>query len=235
MALISPDPLCPTTLRLAKGRIWPAGQALCLRAGDILLAVDGAPFRGNAAVLRGMAAQSRSPLALSFQRGTESFTVLATRVDFGIWEAAPPPAAEADYPADASMLTNWEILRDGKGLHDLFVLAPALSALVVPFLWMMQKRLWLPLAIFVSALGVGVAVSPFAGAAIYLAAGINLRQMAPHYLRAERRSHGFRTVAVVAARSERAAILAYRRLDPAARFLFAPEKPVSEPARVQAA
>lgn len=235
MALTEADPLCTTTLRLAKGRIWPAGQALGLRAGDVLLAVDGKPFRGNAAVLRGMSAQARGPLALSFQRGAAGFTVLATRVDFGIWEAAPPPAAEADYPADPTLLTNWEILRDGKGVHDLFALAPALSALVVPFLWMMQKRLWLPLAVFVSALAVGMAVSPFAGAAIYLAAGINLRQMAPHYLRAERRAHGFRTVAVVAARSERAAITAYRALDPAARFQFAPEKATPDANRIQTA
>jgi hypothetical protein len=235
MALTEADPLCTTTLRLAKGRIWPAGQALGLRVGDVLLAVDGKPYRGNAAVLRGMSAQARGPLALSFQRGAAGFTVLATRVDFGIWEAAPPPAAEADYPADPTLLTNWEILRDGKGVHDLFALAPALSALVVPFLWMMQKRLWLPLAVFVSALAVGMAVSPFAGAAIYLAAGINLRQMAPHYLRAERRAHGFRTVAVVAARSERAAITAYRALDPAARFQFAPEKASSDTNRVQTA
>jgi hypothetical protein len=59
--------------------------------------------------------------------------------------------------------------------------------------------------------------------------------MAPHYLRAERRAHGFRTVAVVAARSERAAITAYRALDPAARFQFAPEKASSDTNRVQTA
>ena len=35
MALTEADPLCTTTLRLAKGRIWPAGQALGLRVGDV--------------------------------------------------------------------------------------------------------------------------------------------------------------------------------------------------------
>lgn len=235
MALTESDPPCTTTLRLGKGKIWPAGQALGLRVGDVLAAVDGAPFRGNAAVLRGMISQGRGPLALTFLRGAGSFTVMATRVDFGIWEPATPPAVEPSYPANPAQLTNWEILRDTSGTHDLFALAPALSALVVPFLWMMQKRLWLPLAVFVSALAVGVAVQPLAGAVIYLAAGINLRQMAPHYLRAERRSRGFRTVAVIAARSERAAITAYRALDPTARFLFAPEKPEAEATRVQAA
>lgn len=235
MALISSDPLCTTTLRLGKGKIWPAGQALGLRVGDVLAAVDGVPFRGNAAVLRGMVGHSRAPLAMTFLRGAGSFTVLATRVDFGMWEPVAPPAVDPDCPADATLLTNWEILRDTRGTHDLFALAPALSALVVPFLWMMQKRLWLPLAVFVSALVVGAAVQPLAGAVIYLAAGINLRQMAPHYLRSERRARGFRSVAVIAARSERAAITAYRALDPSARFLFAPEKPETEAARIQAA
>lgn len=235
MALISSDPLCTTTLRLGKGKIWPAGQALGLRVGDVLAAVDGVPFRGNAAVLRGMISQGRGPLALSFLRGDSGFTVLASRVDFGIWEPAAPPAVEGTYPTEAGLLTNWEILRDAKGMHDLFALAPALSALVVPFLWMMQKRLWLPLAVFVAALAVGFAVQPLAGAVIYLAVGINLRQLAPHYLRAERRGRGFRTVAVVAARSERAAITAYRAMDPKARFLFAPEKPQPEPTQVQTA
>jgi hypothetical protein len=202
-----------------------AGRALGLASGDILLAVNGRAFTGTPAHLAMRLAERKGkPLALTFQRGPNRLTVLADRVDLGVWDSmAAAPTVEDDMPRiDPDVLSNWEIMRDAEGRFDAVCLAPSVLATLLPPLWLLQMRLWVPFATMVTALVVAGAVSPYAVPLVWASLGVHLRRAGPAYLRADRRGRGLRLQSVLAARSEAAAHTAYLELFPNDRSLFAP-------------
>lgn len=213
----------PLTLWLKDVPARAAGRALGLAAGDILLAVNGRAFAGTPAQLaQRLAERAGKPLALTFQRGPNRITVLAARADLGVWDSMAAPALpEDEMPRiDPERLSNWEILRDGAGRFDVICLAPSTLASLLPPLWLLQMRLWVPFATMVTALVVAGAVSPYAVPLVWVALGVHLRRTAPVYLRADRRGRGLRFHAVHAARSESAAQAAHLALFPNDRSLF---------------
>jgi hypothetical protein len=224
----------PLTLWLKDVPARAAGRALGLAAGDILLAVNGRAFTGTAAHLaQRLAERAGQPLALTFQRGPNRVTVLSNRADLGVWDSLTAPAlAEDDMPRiDPDRLSNWEVLRDGAGRFDLICLAPLTLATMVPPLWLLQMRLWVPFATMVTALVVAGAVSLYAVPVVWAALGIHLRRAASAYLRADRRGRGLRFHSVHAARSESAAQAAHLALYPNDHSLFAPVlAPAAQPA-----
>lgn len=221
------DPADPTlTLWLKDVPARAAGRSLGLMAGDILLAVNGRAFAGTPAHLaQRLAERGGRPLALTFQRGPNRITVLADRADLGQWDSMGGPVTpEEDSPRiDPDRLSNWEILRDGAGRFDVVCLAPSTLATLLPPLWLLQMRLWVPCATIVTALIVAGAVSPYAVPVVWAALGVHLRRTAPAYLRADRRGRGLRFHAVHAAATERAAQAAHLAMFPTDRSLFAPD------------
>ncbi len=215
----------PLTLWLKDVPARAAGRALGLAAGDILLAVNGRAFTGTPAHLaQRLAERAGKPLALTFQRGPNRITVLADRADLGVWDTMAAPAmAEDDLPRlDPDRLSNWEVLRDGTGRFDLICLSPSSLATLLPPLWLLHMRLWVPCATMLTALIVAGAVTPYAVPLVWGALGVHLRRAGPAYLRADRAGRGLRFHAVHAARSESLAQAAHLALFPNDRALFAP-------------
>lgn len=216
----------PLTLWLKDVPARAAGRALGLAAGDILLAVNGRAFTGTPAHLAmRLAERPGKPLALTFQRGPNRLTVLAGRADLGVWDSMAAPAlTDDDMPrVDPDVLSNWEIMRDAEGRFDAVCLAPSMLATLLPPLWLLQMRLWVPFATMVTAIVVTGAVSPYAVPLVWAALGVHLRRAGPAYLRADRRGRGLRLQSVHAARSEAAAHTAHIEMFPNDRSLFAPK------------
>lgn len=215
----------PLTLWLKDVPARAAGRALGLAAGDILLAVNGRAFTGTPAHLaQRLAERAGKPLAMTFQRGPNRITVLADRADLGVWDSMAAPALpEDDMPRiDPDRLSNWEVLRDATGRFDVICLAPSSIASLLPPLWLLHMRLWVPFATMVTALIVAGAVSGYAVPLVWGALGVHLRHTGPAYLRADRRGRGLRFHSVHAVRSETAAQAAHLALFPNDRSLFAP-------------
>lgn len=215
----------PLSLWLKDVPARSVGRSLGLAAGDILLSVNGRAFAGTPAHLAlRLAERGGKPLALTFQRGPNRITVLTHRADLGLWDSIAAPTGPEDEGAriDPDLLKNWEILRDGAGRFDVISLAPSAIATLLPPLWLLQMRLWVPFATVVTALTVAFAVSPFAVPVVWAAMGFHLRRAASAYLRADRMGRGLRFCSVHAARSETDAQQAHLALFPNDRALFSP-------------
>jgi hypothetical protein len=220
-------------LRLRAAGIEPAAQALGLRAGDVLEAINGRAFRGDEAALRArFAARGGRPLALAFRRGAEMFLVLADTARLGRWEAVPWPLPEGAEGAriDPEDLRNFEVMRSEAGVYDLYPGVGSLLSLVAAPLWLMQMRLWAQGATVVAALAAAAVVMPVLAAVVWLAAGLWVRRSASGFLRADRMGRGLRFDGVIAARGEAEAHAAHLMRHPGDRYLFAPTAPAAEQA-----
>lgn len=211
-----------TMLRLARCGARDLGAAYGLRRGDVLLGVDGEPWRGGADALSRRVAKAGRPVALSFQRGSSVLTVLVRRADLGPWErAAVSQTPPADLPLpDPLGLVNWEIMRRADGTHELFSRAPSMLALIAPGLWLAQMRLWTWLGTLVTAMALALSGGPFLMLAVWIAAGLHLWRAGAGHLRAARLAEGYRPLGVIAARSEADACRHWADLNPGARFRF---------------
>lgn len=220
-------------MRLRTGGIEAPAQALGLRAGDVLEAINGRPFRGDEAALRArFAERGGKPLALGFRRGTETFLVLAMTARLGRWEAVPCPLPEAAEGGrvDPEDLQNYQVMRSESGVYDLYPTVPSVLAMIAPPLWLLQMRLWAQGATVVAALAASAVVMPVLAAVVWVAAGLWVRRMAATFLRADRAARGLRFDGVIAARGEADAHSAHVGRHPGDRYLFAPAAPATEQA-----
>lgn len=212
----------PSTLRLKDLPAGSAGIGLGLRPGDLLVAVNGKGFTGDHATLRVMFGSGARDMALTFRRGLAEFTVLATTPDPGRWDPVPaPPDDGGRRRIDPALLRNWEVMRANDGSYDIFPHRLPATGLIVPQLWLMQMRLWLPCAMLVAAVAAGVIVHPLLALAVQAAGAAHLNWAHAIYLRLDRRTRGLDFQMVVAARGEAAAHAAYRAVQPEDRYLFA--------------
>jgi hypothetical protein len=211
------------TLRLKMLTPATRGHSLGLRSGDLLAAINGKAFHGDTGVLaRRFRDRPGKPLALTFLRGAEEFTLLVDRPDLGPWEAVSPPReGDTRRRMDPDQLINWEILRARDGSYDLQPLRTSALAQIVPPLWFLEMRLWVPFATFVAAMAAGALVSPLVALLVYGATALHLRQAAAGYVRIDRRARGLVFHAVIAARTEAEAHRVHLRLKPNDHFLFA--------------
>lgn len=212
----------PATLQLKDVPAASAGRALGLRAGDTVLAVNGRGFQGDLSVLQTLLSASGGLMALTVQRGAAEVTVLTGTAQLGRWDAVPAPADDARRRIDPAFLRNWEVMRAADGSYDLFPHRLPTAALLIPQLWLMQMRLWLPCAMFVAAVAAGMIVHPVLALAVHAAAGVHLRHAHAMYLRLDRRARGLSFQTVLAARTEAQAHAAYRGLQPDDHYIFAP-------------
>lgn len=218
-------------LRLRGGAMEPAGQALGLRAGDMLEAINGRAFRGDEAALRArFAAREGKALALGFRRGAEGFLVLAETARLGRWEAVACPLPEDTEGGriDPEDLRNFAVMRSEAGVYDLYPAQASLLAMVAPPVWLMQMRLWAQGATVVAALAAAAVAMPVLAAVVWVAAGLWVRRSAGAFLRADRMGRGLRFDGVLAARGEAEAHAAHLARYPADRYLFASAAPAAE-------
>lgn len=212
----------PATLHLKDVPAGSAGRALGLRAGDTVLAVNGRGFQGDLPALQKLLSASDGVMALTVQRGLAEVTVLTGTVQLGRWEAVPAPADDgARRRIDPAFLRNWEVMRAADGSYDLFPHRLPATALLLPQLWLMQMRLWLPCAMVVAALVAGMIVHPALALVVHAAGAAHLRGTHAMYLRLDRRARGLSFQTVLAARTEAQAHAAYRALQPEDHYLFA--------------
>ncbi len=208
------------TLRLCEYRVNDAGAALGLRAGDVLAAINGKAFIGSSKELTERFIQANGkPLALTFLRGDIDITVLADHPNLGKWEAVPArPWNEARQ--DPASMRNWEVLRTDDGRYDLHPLTPGPLVLLVPPIWLLQNRLWVPAAAIVAAIAISAAIWWPIGALVYVLTGMILRRSGATLYRLDRVNMGMIPYAIVAAHSEAGAHAAYGKIDPKGRFYF---------------
>lgn len=223
-------PSTPTLsgLRLS-GRLTAQGSALALRKGDCLVAVNGIAFAGDQSALSAsLAAAFRNRLALTFQRGEVEFTVVSEGCDVGAWEKVAATAHSQREPLLVDLLCNWEIVRAADGRYDIFAQQSSLLTLALAPIWLLQMRLWGLFAALGATIALGAAVAPLFGAALYLAAALNVWRFGPGYVRKDRKARGLTLHAVLAATSEADAHAAYCRLFPTACFVFGTAGPQAE-------
>lgn len=223
------QPQGPTTLRLkTKGKLTDAGDALGLQRGDVLVALNGVAFEGNARELNNRFDLSGGrPLAMTFARNGVELTVLADHPNLGKWESVPVPGWKGERQ-DPEALRNWEILRSGDGFYDLHPLTTPQLTLICPPIWLLQQRLWAPAAAICATIAVGGLIWWPIAAVFYVLSGMALRRMATNLFRADRMNMGLYPYAIVAATSESSAHAAYKKIDPMGRFLFAPVETVED-------
>lgn len=216
-----------TALRLRGESLAPAGRRLGLRSGDVLVAINGIPFRGDEAALAArFSGRGKVALALTFQREAESLTVLTETAALGRWETIPyeaVPEGVEHKRIDPAGLRNFEVMRSAEGQYDLHPAEASVLALIAPPFWLLQARLWVPGATVVAALVASAVVSPLMSAVVWLAAGLWVRRQAAHFLRMDRHGRGLAFEGVIAAPSEREAHLRHMQRHPEDRYLFAPE------------
>ncbi len=216
------------SLRLSSTDSAPLGRQLRLRDGDLLLSVNGVPFQGGEKELASKIAEGRgNPVALTFQRGNHQIMVLSQTARLGQWEECPALAVDTVNRLNPDVLSNWEILVARDGRYDLHPLNNSILALIAAPVWLLQMRLWITGAALIAAAMVAAAVSPLMLLAVYLAGGLHFWHAGPKYVRKDRIARGLTPQIVLAAGSERAAHAAYLRLEPTARFLFAPVPPTT--------
>jgi hypothetical protein len=217
-------PLPEQMLVISRCREGDIGLSFGLKAGDMLIGLNGQPWRGAAVSLQAQILRSGRDCALSFQRGNVAFTVLSSRADLGQWRKIPPPESVLPVPRGPDGLRNWEIMADRRNNHDLFACMPTLLALVAPPVWLAQARLWSGLALFAAAVALCLPVGLPLVIPIWLAAGLHLWRDGAAHRRVALQMQGFCRVGIIAARSEGEAALIWQSLVPDAKFRFAPAR-----------
>lgn len=221
-----PPPKAESTVRLRDNGAGAEGRRLGLRGGEVLLAINGRPFRGTDDMLaRRFDARGGKPLALTFARGMDEFVVLTETHKLGRWEiiaAGPMPEGEGTR-IDPDGLRNFEVMRSEAGVYDLYPVTPPLTAVLAAPLWLLQMRLWAPGATLVAGMAAAGLVTPWLAGVVWLAAGLWVRRAAAYFVRADRRGRGLAWEGMIAAQSEAEAHQKHLARFPGDRNLFAPE------------
>lgn len=200
------------------------GIGLGLRAGDTLVAINGVAFQGDASELQERFAWGRR-LALTFLRAGQYMTVLSQTADLGKWDHRAHDIKLTDFNRiDPDYLSNWEVFRSADGLYDVQRLDRSLLALMAPPLWLLQMRMWRPLAAWIAmSLFAGIA-GLWAVVAVQIFMGVLFWRSGPDFVRADRRIRGLEPLVILAARSESAAHADINRLYPDLVWVCAPVK-----------
>lgn len=227
------DPvLRPTALALAS--VNPQGKSLGLRPGDILLRVDGQAVDGKTKDIQALfRAQPDRARVLWIWRDGQVWPVLGRSAILGRWRVMPRPEGIATLPEHrpAERLQNFDVMIGPDETYDAQPRTPSVMALLPP-LYMVQMRLWTPLALWAALALVSVPLGWVAGAALQILVCVYFWRAAPMLVRTDRTARGFRLWRVIAARSERDLHRQMTGLAPDLRFVHAAARPM--PKRVEA-
>lgn len=215
----------PGVLALASAN--PQGKALGLRPGDILLRVDTHAVDGQTKdLLARFKEHPERPRVLWMRRDEKVWPVLARTAILGRWRAMPWPdtAARLPEPLPAARLRNYDVMIGPDDIYDAQPQKPSVLGLVPP-LYMLQMRLWTPLAIWAALSVLCVPLGWGAGGALQALICIYFWRAAPMLVRVDRMARGFRLWRVIAARSERDLHRQMVALAPELRFFHAAGRP----------
>jgi len=213
-------------LCLKRCRSGDAGYPFGLLAGDLLIGLNGAPWRGSAIDLHKTVSAYGQQSLLTFLRKGGVFSILTERADLGLWEMQPVQADLPDLPAPDKRLRSWDVMADRNGIHDLFPVDASLLALVAPPVWLAQSRLWSGLAVFVAVIVLSLPVGLALVLAVWLVAGLHLWRDGAQHQRVTLQMQGFVRRGILAATSESEAVALWCQLYPETRFCFADTRPL---------
>ena len=197
------------------------GARLLLQPGDILIAVNGAPFAHPETELTNKVSTAcRGRCALTFLRGTEEFTVLVTSMDLGTWGVSDAPKNVERKRIPPGALNNWEIYKNEDGLYDIQVQAPSLMALVLAPLWLAQMRLWTPLSTVSAVLIITLPFGSWIATAVYGICSVYVWRNAQSLFRTDREARGMELYKVIAAPSEKSVHLYCQKQTEQMIFMF---------------
>src|SRR6056297_3394332 len=219
MRAMSPD-AAPACLRLDS--VNPQGRACGLRAGDLLLRLDGQEIDGQTATLQARF-RDGAEHALCIWRAGEIWQVLSATPALGRWRSAalPDPVPSAP-PADG--LRNWEVMVDAGGRYDVQPCRASWLALLVP-IHLIQMRLWGALALWAALSALCLPLGWIAGGMVQALIWLYFWRAAPSLVRADRSARGFRLWRIIAARGEAGLHRQMASLAPALRFVHARPHP----------
>lgn len=215
-------PASPASLLLSDPT--PFGRQLGLQAGDRLVAINGGPVDPRPELLKTRFAKGL-PAALQIERRGQRWLILSDSAALGRWRRDTAPVMPDDTgPIDPAGLRNWEILRAPDGRYDLHPVAQPGLALVAPPLWLLQTRLWGPLALWAALVLVGLPAGWPAMAGLHAITSVYFWKTGPALWRSDRAALGLHPDGVVAAATERAVHAHVRALHPGARYLHLPAR-----------
>jgi hypothetical protein len=202
------------------------GRAIGLRAGDLLLHLDGQPFDGEIKTLQARF-RDGAEHALCLWRAGETWQVLSGTPALGRWRSAPLPEGAPGAPLPEG-LRNWEVMVDAAGRYDVQPCRASWAALLVP-LHLIQMRLWGALALWAALSALCLPLGWIAGAGVQALVWLYFWRAAPSLVRADRAARGYRLWRIVAARGEGALHRQMASLAPALRFVHARPAPAPAP------
>lgn len=194
-------------------------RALGLRRGDALVGIEATPLEGDTrTILARIKRQPQKPVRLTFRRGAGQWDVICLAAYLGRWSGKPQDAQPVQMVAGQGWC-NWDIMVDPDGTYDVQMQRPRLLALLAP-LYLVQMRLWGPLAIWLALALLSMAVGPVGGAAILLPITVYFWRAGPVLVRADRQARGYRMWRVMAARNEQDLHRQLRQIAPQLRFAY---------------
>ena len=202
----------------------PLGRRLGLQAGDRLVAINGGPVDPRPELLRARFTAGL-PAVLQIERNGQSWLILSDTGALGRWRRdSAPMMPDATNPIDPAHLRNWEILRAPDGRYDVQPVAAPILALIAPPLWLLQTRLWGPLALWAALVLVGLPAGWPAMAGLHAITAVYFWKTGPALWHADRVARGLLPDGVIAASRERAVHAHVQALHPGARYLHLPAR-----------
>jgi len=198
-------------------------RASGLRPGDLLIALNGRAITGDprtvlAGIKRGQTGQSQ----LRLRRAAEDWDLVADPRQLGRWRAGRTDMPPGPLPARKA-LRNWDVMVTPDGVYDVQMQAPRALALLVP-VYLVQMRLWGPLAIWGATLLIGLAPGLIWAGIIQAVFALYIWRAGPMLVRADRQAQGLRMWRVMAAPDEAALHRQIAQSLPDWRFLHMPDR-----------
>ncbi|SPF80097.1 hypothetical protein [Pseudoprimorskyibacter insulae] len=195
-----------------------------LKSGDLLIAVNGQPFDNEGPSPDERLRGTRGAALLTYLRGDDKRMVLTRATALGSVTPGPAPS-EADSESarlNPAVYRNWQVMAHDDGTYDIHTAEPSLLALVLAPVWLIQTRLWVPLALWA---GISIAVVPTGLTGVImvqLAMALYFWQAAPALFRTDRRGQSMHLVGIFAERNEAALHRRLSAMDSKFRYVFAP-------------
>lgn len=203
------------------------GRAYGLKVGDVLTRIDGKPFDGRLTSLSArMKGSDAGRVALWFRRDGErrsdrqDWPVIVETAALGQWKSVALPEGETVEAEPTFGLKNWDVFIDKAGRYDAQRSEARLTALLVP-IYLVQMRLWGPLALWGALAAVAVPFGWIVGGALHVVIALYFWQAAPALVRMDRMARGFRYWRIIAARNERALHNRVAEMAPQLQFIHA--------------
>lgn len=219
----------PVTVQLFS--VYGFARNLGVRVSDTLVAINGVPFDGGPKELfLRFAGQKRRKNAFTLLRDGREFTILSDSWRFGEWYKVPAPEQKERTRLYPDVMKNYEVYADRHGRYDLNPIQANAIALWAMPIYLLQMRLWMPLAAVFAGVVLSIPVGIWMSTVVYLLASVYVWKSGVLLIRGDRIAHGMRHAVTVAASSEEMAHRAAKAFDPKLTYKFKGTQSLPEPA-----